>query len=151
MRKHKAGATRLTSVKIATIWSSAYLHLPFSRTEYSASRMAHYLEESFLAAPPDTFDGLPIVQRGESYRLYDTDPRSGRGWVVTKIAWYSFGQGGEVGYWTSADVEREWPVPLDNQRLTGDLERVVTPQFGLTHMLSDLREKKGHEETVAWF
>jgi len=113
--------------------------------------MAHYLEENFLAAPPDTFVNLPIVQRGESYRLYDTDPRYGEEWVVTKIAWYSFGEDEEAGYWKPTDVEREWPVPPDDQRITKFEQADGTPQFGLEHMLSESREKKGHEEAVAWF
>lgn len=106
----------------------------------------------FLPAPPPEFANLPIVQRGEAYRLYN-DP--GSEWnserdqqnVVTKIAWYAFGEGAG---WEPGEVEEEWPLPRDHEvPLPGEVE--FAPRFGLEFVSGGSREKRGHNEAVAWF
>jgi hypothetical protein len=149
-------------IRIASICSSREPINRLDRTTYSDfTAPPHQGKTSFLQSPPDWKQSLPLVQRGEAYRLYDTEegchctrPSLVNGicscleQIVTKLAWYAFGKESEGGYWMPGELEREWPV---GQLGTEKVEEEDESALGLTLVASGKREKRGHGEAVAWF
>lgn len=110
----------------------------------------------FMLVPPSYLDTLQLVQRVEGYRLEqepisESEHRSPRRrHRCLTYGCYLFSKAG-VDYishlWKPEDVNgRLWVKPYDV-----DDWRTPLPAWVVNHKLKDWREKRGHEEAVAWF
>lgn len=127
--------------------------------QHHNNTFARFDMSPYMLVPPPCLDTLQLVQRVEGYRLeqepisedeHRSQRRQRRHHRCLKYGCYLFSKAG-VDYtshlWKPEDVDgRLWAEPYDV-----DDWRTPLPDWVVNHKLKDWREKRGHEEAVAWF
>jgi hypothetical protein len=127
---------------------------------------------NFMPSPPSSLNGLPLIQRGEGYRLRPEDalevrsivPHSsdhhhiiaGRDWVVyhavVKAGVYIYSsEQNSTSYWIKQDVVDEWKLPngqvyLKYLQPASDDEKAKIQN--LPYEIREWKEKRGNEVTT---
>jgi hypothetical protein len=127
---------------------------------HSSTRLQHHNNTypqfeaaNFLNSPPIHLDVMRLVQRAEGYRLHQVPPWPGQPRPqhgIVKHGCYLYSKSGtyyDNHFWERSDVLGQFEL---QPYTIGNWNTPLPPSIS-GHEMKEWREKRGHEEAVAWF
>jgi hypothetical protein len=117
---------------------------------------ADFTRSGYLPQPLSIVGGLPLLHRVEAYRLYHHLVYSSNFGKynllqsVTKVGCYLYAsEHNTARYWNAEEILEEWPdTKTEAPAPDVDVDYVFLDES--PHMFGGWKEKRGHDEAIAW-